>query len=377
MSRADDVASLFQRFGASSDGYLEMENSFEYREPAVAAAQPLKARTTAPAPTPTSQIVAPSQPQLPVQPEPASAPIPPVSGPLGHLLAEVALARQAEAAARTTEVLAQAMSKEPPALIDAQVLAVISAKGGVGKTTLSAALASTVRLPGGRTVAIDLDPQNALRHHLAVSPDTAGMGNASLTGESWSSLLLPGSADTCVLPYGSLEQDERRALELFLENDPRWLVRQIARMGLGSQDVVVLDVPCGDARMLEQALNVATQILVVVTADAACYLTLDRLEDLLAPTLSSEQPPACGFVLNQFEASRAFSRDMAEVTARRLGDRLLGVIHKDYALGEALAYGHNPLQAPGAAQGVQDLLALSDALLTRLTNQGVQESLLP
>lgn len=376
MSRADDVASLFQRFGASSDGYLEIENSFEYREPVVATAQPAMVRT-APAPTATSQIAAPPQPQLPVQPELTSVPTPPVSGPLGHLLAEVALARHAEAAARTTEVLTQAMSKEPPALIEAQVIAVISAKGGVGKTTLSAALASTVRLPGGRTVAIDLDPQNALHHHLSVSPDTAGMGNASLTGENWNSLLLPGSADTCLLPYGSLEQDERRALELFLENDPRWLVRQIARMGLGSRDVVILDVPCGDARMLEQALNAATQILVVVTADAACYLTLDRLEGWLAPTLSSEQPPACGFVLNQFEASRAFSRDMAEVTARRLGDRLLGVVHKDHVLGEALAYGHNPMQVPGAAQGVQDLLALSDALMTRLMNQGVQESLLP
>jgi cellulose synthase operon protein YhjQ len=377
MSRADDVASLFQRFGASSDGYLEIENTFEYREPAVTVAQPAMVNTPAPAPTPASQRVAPPQPQLPVQPEPTSVPTPPVSGPLGNLLAEVALARQAEAAARTTEVLVQAMSKEPPALIEAQVIAVISAKGGVGKTTLSAALASTVRLPGGRTVAIDLDPQNALRHHLSVSPDTAGMGSASLTGENWNSLLLPGSADTCLLPYGSLDQDERRTLELFLENDPRWLVRQIARMGLGSRDVVVLDVPCGDARMLEQTLNAATQILVVVTADAACYLTLDRLEGLLAPTLSSEQPPACGFVLNQFEASRAFSRDMAEVTARRLGERLLGVIHKDHGLGEALAYGHNPLQAPGAAQGVQDLLALSDALMTRLTNQGAQESLLP
>ncbi|RML25782.1 hypothetical protein APX70_04761, partial [Pseudomonas syringae pv. maculicola] len=35
MSRADDVANLFQRFGASSDGYLETDNSLDYQESSV------------------------------------------------------------------------------------------------------------------------------------------------------------------------------------------------------------------------------------------------------------------------------------------------------------------------------------------------------
>lgn len=381
MSRADDVASLFQRFGASSDSYLEIENTFDYREPPVAQTLSVVAPEQ-PAVVQETREISPVQGQAPLQApaldcEPQRAPARVTTGPLGHLLAEVALAREAEAAARAAEVLNQAMSKQQQAHIDAQVIAVISAKGGVGKSTLSAALASTVRLPGGRTLAIDLDSQNALQYHLNVSPDTAGMANAGLTGENWATLLCAGSADSSLLRHGSQNPEERRALERFMENDSQWLARQIARMQLTARDVVVLDVPCGDARMLEQALNAASQILVVMTADAACYLTLEQMENRLESILGREQPPACGFVINRFNASRGFVRDMAEVTTRRLGDRLLGLVQEDPTLGEALAYGHNPVQATHATQGVQDLLTLGNTLISRLMNQGVQESRLP
>jgi cellulose synthase operon protein YhjQ len=369
MSPADDVASLFQRFGASSDSYLEIESTFDYREPAVVQAPPVAIQAR-------SDVQA---AQLPIEtsrddPEHLQSTTRSSPGPLGHLLAEVALARQAEAAARTTEVLAQSLGKEPAVRSQAQVIAVISSKGGVGKSTLSAALATTVRLPGGLTAAIDLDSQNALQHHLSVSPDAGGLATASLTGENWRTLLAAGSGDTLLLRHGSQTQDERHALQLFLENDSQWLVRQIARMELNARDVLVLDVPCGDARLLEQALNAASQILVVITPDAACYLTLDELESRLESTLTRDRAPACEFVINRFDGTRSFTRDMAEVMVRRLGDRLLGLVHEDHALGEALAYGHNPAQAPDATHAVQDLLSLGNTLVSRLKNPSVQES---
>jgi cellulose synthase operon protein YhjQ len=375
MGRADDVASLFERFGASSDVYLEIENSPEYQEtPAVKA--PVMAVQQ-----PVTEPVEPPQSGTHSQPEPqlnstfqAKSSASNQSGPLSQLLAEVAQARQAEAVARNNEALAQAMSKEQVPQVKAHVIAVISAKGGVGKSTLSATLASTVKLSDGQTLAIDLDPQNALRHHLNVSPDVAGVGAASLNGEDWRSLLLPGSADTQLLPYGSLQADEQRALEHFQDNDPDWLKRQLARMQLNDRDVVILDVPTGDSRVLRQALNVASQVLVVLTADAACYLTLDQLQGWLAPTLARTQPPGCGYVINQFDAARTFNRDMHEVMVRRLGDQLLGLVHRDPELAEALAYGHNPMQAPNAAHGTQDLQALGDTLISLLNHQGTQET---
>ncbi|MFH7617905.1 cellulose synthase operon protein YhjQ, partial [Pseudomonas syringae pv. tagetis] len=59
---------------------------------------------------------------------------------------------------------------------------------------------------------------------------------------------------------------------------------------------------------------------------------------------------------------------------KRLGGRLLGIVHKDTALAEALAYWHNAVQVPGASTGAQDLRVLSDLLPTTLLTQDVEET---
>ena len=46
------------------------------------------------------------------------------------------------------------------------VIAVVSAKGGVGKTTISANLAAAIALTGRPVLVVDLDPQNAMQWHL-------------------------------------------------------------------------------------------------------------------------------------------------------------------------------------------------------------------
>lgn len=382
MKRTDDVGNLFRSFGANTDNYLEIEGEFDYQEkPAPsrpvgvltvslamapdasqAGADPVMADESSSARVIESADVAPSLPQRPA------------AAPLHHLLQEVARAREDEARARNQQALLQSLGKEPLQPLKAQVVVVVSPKGGVGKTTLSAGLATLLRLQGGQTLAIDLDPQSALQYHLQVSPDVAGMGNASLLGESWRSLLLPGSAGTQLLPYGVLNEEERRTLERYLDSDPQWLARQLARMDLGDNDVVVIDTPPGRTAYLEQVLAVADHVLVVVTADAASYQTLDQMDRLLATSASRPVPAMCSYVINQFDASRAFCRDMRVVLERRLGRQLLGVVSVDHDISEALAYGRNPLEGNCASEGCKDMLALGRAMTAQLMTQKAKES---
>ncbi len=372
MKRADDVGNLFRSFGASTDSYLEIEGDFDYKEkPSV---RPAGVHAVSP-------VVTPEEPQSsealqPLQAQSLASEIQsrPASTPLQNLLREVARAREAEAAARNQQALLQSLGKEPLKPLKAQVVAVVSPKGGVGKTTLSAGLATVLRLQGGQTLAIDLDPQSALQYHLQVSPDVAGMGNASLLGENWRSLLLPGSAGTQLLPYGMLNEEERRTLERYLDSDPQWLARQLARMDLGERDVVVIDTPPGRTAYLEQVLTVADHILVVATADAASYQTLDQMERLLSTSRPRSTPFTCSYVINQFDASRVFSRDMLVVLERRLGRQLLGVVNVDHDISEALAYGRNPLEGACASEGCKDMLALGRAMTAQLMTQKAKES---
>ncbi|BFT60559.1 cellulose biosynthesis protein BcsQ [Pseudomonas moorei] len=380
MKRTDDISNLFNRFGASADSYLEFGSHFEYKE------KPLALVPTAPERVPVVEVDQPAlQPgdqasadslqgvEAPLAPVNTPAPATPAA-PLRHLLAEVALARQAEAQARNEEALRQVLPQGRPAKTRAHVIALVSAKGGVGKSTLASALATALRIEGGQTLAIDLDPQNALQHHLGAEPDVAGLGYASLKGENWKSLLLAGSAGSLLLPYGSVTEDERRTLERYLENDRYWLARQLASMDLNENDVVVLDTPPGRTAYLTQALMVADQVLVVLTADAACFVTLDQMEHLLAERAALGQAPLCNYVINQFDSSRLFCSDMHEVLKRRLGSRLLGVVTLDHAVGEALAYGQNPLLTAESSQACRDMLLLSDRLMAQLKSMEAAES---
>lgn len=348
MSRTDDISNLFSRFGATSDSYHEFDSQFDYpNTPPAQVKSPLPAQAAAPVPV-GLPLVAPAQEVL-VQPE-VQAPLmssADVATPLRNLLAEVALARQAE-----TQSL-QAQLRTPQC--KARVVVLVSAKGGVGKTTLAASLASSVRLEGGKTLAIDLDPQNALHHHLGIASGVTGMGSTH-----WSSHLQQGFNDVQVLPYGVLSDEQHCALEREMSQDRHWLARQLERMALGTHDLVIVDTPSGRSAYLQQALDVADQVLVVTAADAASFIALEHMDRLLGADV------ARSYVVNRFEPDCEFSRDMLQVLKRRLGAQLMAVVVQDHSFGEALAYGHNPLAAPAGSAGGEGVLQLGEQLKTVL-----------
>ena len=375
MNRTDDISNLFSRFGANPDTYHEFESQFDYQETALlldktggaveprVADVPVRAALSAvspvaPAAEPVSRAVEPQHP--PTQAPPMTAAD--VASPLRNLLAEVVLARQA----RTQGLHTQTQPLAPKC--KAYIVALVSPKGGVGKTTLGAGLASSLRMEGGKTLAIDLDPQNALQYHLGIEPGVTGLGSASEVDTLWSDRLQQGFAGAQLLPHGVLSDEEHDALQSAMALDRHWLARQLDRMGLGENDVVILDTPTGRSAYLEQALDVADQVIVVTTADAASFIALDQMDRLLGAAGVRPAPPVCSYVVNQFDAGREFSRDMLEVLKRRLGAQLLAVIAMDNTLGEALAYGRNPLTSPGSSTACQDMLLLGEQLKARLQN---------
>ena len=402
----NDIANLLNRFGAKADSYLEVEATLDYKEvplapavalpvaPVVQVAQvmPLVPVTeVATTVQPKQQIalvprtaIAASAPRLadtkiePVlgaafvssevkvaaQNDPAAAPVTSVAAvpksSLRSLLTEVALARQAGKHASNEENLHNA--EEATATL-AHVIAVVSLKGGVGKTTISAALTGALALQGP-AFAIDMDPQNALRHHLgAVSDEDDEI--AGLNGDDWRAILRDGLAGTQMLPYGSLPDKERRVLERRIENDNEWLNRHLVAMKLQQSDVVILDTPPGPTPYMEQALAVADQVVVVITPDAGSFLTLDQLDRQL------ENVEHCSFIVNQFDTSRTFCQDMLEVLKRRLGDKLIGVIPFDHAISEGLAFGSMPLLTDGESPARQAILKIADVLRAQASTAAV------
>jgi chromosome partitioning protein len=219
------------------------------------------------------------------------------------------------------------------------VLAIVSAKGGVGKTTLAANLGAAMASER-RVVCMDLDPQNALRLHLGVAMNELdGVSRCTLESRRWNTAIFqtPGSPE--ILPYGTVNEGDRDAFEVFLAEHPDWLERGLNSLQLQHDDVVVLDSPPGPSLCLQQALRVANYVLVVVHADAASYATVPAMEGLIQ-RYCIERPGYKGsaYVLNNVNTDKALSRDIVEIMRSMLGDRLAPmVIHQDEAVRESLA----------------------------------------
>jgi cellulose synthase operon protein YhjQ len=237
------------------------------------------------------------------------------------------------------------------------VFSVVSAKGGVGKTTITANMAMALA-EGRNVVAIDLDPQNALRLHLGVSVDEIdGTGRATLEDRSWKSCMFRGVSGPYILPYGNLNEEDRDAFEVHLSANPNWLVDGLAGLGLGSQDLVVIDTPPGPSLYQQQALKAADFVLVVIHGDPASYATLPAMESVLNRYCNG-RPGFYGsvYLLNNLPSGSNLARDVVRVVRSDLGDRLVPtVIHQDEAVKEALAFDQLVLQYAPHSEAARDI----------------------
>ncbi|MCX7081669.1 MAG: cellulose biosynthesis protein BcsQ [Pseudomonas sp.] len=257
----------------------------------------------------------------------------------------------------------------------AKVIAIVSANGGVGKSTVVAGLAKTLRRPGGRTIAIDLDPQNALSSHLGITQQVPGLIQLKQQDADWVAHCLPGYGDTECLPFGAGDVNARRSLKQLMLEDPDWLNKHLASMNLSENDTVILDTPSGATVYSHQALDAADLVLVMTVADAASYLALDTMTQWLETSRRSAQQHR--YVLNQRDDSRSFSRDMGVLFQRRLGAGLIGTIRLDHQLNESLAYGRDPLQYSPDSIGCRDILSLSRAVHALLLPDACNQQVTP
>ena len=407
---ADDIANLLSRFGASADNYLEVEHAIDYKElplsPSVveyaASVHPeaFASEAEEPSSTPAKEMVsAPMSAAVEhalhamaerVEPVLGDAPgaieseqsILPVvaatataiatmpvrasaSSSLRTLLTEVARARQAEEQPCRADAVRLSVNDAARPSTPAHVVAVISMKGGVGKSTISAALIGALNL-GGRTIGIDLDPQNVLQYHAGVDADVAGAKHIGLTGSDWNALLLDGVGGARVLPYGAIYGKERRTLERRFHEDSHWLAKQLADMNLSAFDTVIFDTPPGHTPYLAQVLDVADQVVVVITPDAGSFMVLDQVEHLFAERAGGLEQGDYSYIVNQFDSSRTFCLDMLEVLKRRLGKQLIGVVPLDYVISEGLAFGTNPLLEDNALPAREAILSIGAVLKSRI-----------
>ncbi|AHF75296.1 Cellulose synthase operon protein [Sodalis praecaptivus] len=218
------------------------------------------------------------------------------------------------------------------------LVCVCSPKGGVGKTTVSANLAYALARSGSKVLVIDFDVQNALRLHFGVPiSDTRGYVAQATTVMDWSQFILKADANLFVLPYGEADEEQRLAFENAISHDPHFLQRGLNTVLNYPGLVVIADFPPGPVPALKAVQRFADLHIVMMLADTASLSLLPQIENHKFLGAPLNQRLGEYYVVNQSDMRRNLSRDVSHFFEQRLGDKLLGMIHRDECVPEANA----------------------------------------
>jgi cellulose synthase operon protein YhjQ len=242
----------------------------------------------------------------------------------------------------------------------------VSPKGGVGKTTLAANTAYELARAGRRVIALDLDPQNALRLHIGVPlSESTGFTHQLRQRPDWRRCLRETPIGMSLLAYGSSATDDAIALTVAVAQAPALLQEPVDDI-LSDPDVcLIVDTPPGPSPLLAALLTRTDLLITVLLADATSVSLLPILEQEGEPGVGGASA-SMGFILNQFDPRTRLGSVIADAASRHLGKRLLGTIYRDESVGEAVAAQKVLAEYSPGSKASQDIAAASRAIQTRL-----------
>lgn len=152
----------------------------------------------------------------------------------------------------------------------ARIYALISEKGGVGKTTSTVNLGHALARLQQRVLAIDLDPQASLTHWLGTdTPPGQTMADVLRTHTSIEAAIGPSRAAGLDLLYGTNDTALAAVqVQISHANPAMGLSRALSRIA-DRYDTILLDCPPSLGLLYSSALIAASHILIPVNSQAA------------------------------------------------------------------------------------------------------------
>ncbi|WP_342452953.1 cellulose synthase operon protein YhjQ/BcsQ [Pararoseomonas indoligenes] len=250
------------------------------------------------------------------------------------------------------------------------LIAFVSPKGGVGKTTIAANVAALLAARGHEVLSLDLDPQNALRVHLGMPVrDEAGFLAEIGSGTAWRAAVRHTPYGVDLLPHGEVEP--RRALELarLVMDRPEVLAEPVREMLADPHRLLIVDSPPGPSPALSAIMPLIDLSVVVLLPDGGSASLIPQIADgrfLGRGTLALRAAERALLVLNQVDLESPLSTAVLDCAQAVMGARLVGVVARDSGVAEALADRRLPVEIPGS-RAAEDLSLLTEGILGRLT----------
>jgi chromosome partitioning protein len=242
-----------------------------------------------------------------------------------------------------------------------QTIAVLSQKGGTGKTTTVRTLADVLRRGGVSTLAIDLDPQGNLSDYFDLPPDVeptiadvlAGRAKAA---EAIYEGLIPANLS---LAEAELMLGGKMGRELTLR-------RALAKLPHG-YDVILIDCPPSLGLLTVNALVAADHALVTAEAQYFALQGVEQAMEVVELARESLNPELSllGVLLNLADMRTVHSREALVSLKERFGEQVF-----DTVIRASIAYAESAERAKSILEHRPDLgadyVALAGEVVGRL-----------
>jgi chromosome partitioning protein len=254
----------------------------------------------------------------------------------------------------------------------AETIAVLSLKGGTGKTTTVRTLADVFRQIGLDVLCIDLDPQGNLSDYFQVPPDASPTIADVLAGNAKAK----AATHDGILPATPILAEVERGLSGKIGRE--LVLRKALKDARKQHDIILIDCPPAMGLLTVNGLVASDWALV---SSEAQYFALQGVNGALevveqAKEYYNDDLEFLGVVLNIADMRTVHSREAYEALREHFGDKVFEtVIRSSIAYAESAGQGRSILEyRPDLGR---DYLALADEVLRRIKLQGWRRKLAP
>jgi len=247
-------------------------------------------------------------------------------------------------------------------------LAIVSQKGGVGKTTTAINLAAALAKRGVRTLLADVDPQGSVRFGLGLRNEGGGIADY-LEGTKTLPEIVRGTSLPFlrVLVAGSVsDSGDHVAYSHLIETTSK--LKELFTLAVQRGYAVVVDTPPGLGPIVQAVLQASDRVLVPLQAEPlSLQTTAQILKGIRGAIARHESLRLEGIVLTMYEENNELCRKIAEKVRSQLPPELVFPIPipRTSATVEAFAAGQPVvLRSPDDA-ATAAYMALAEALSLR------------
>ncbi|HIA5301092.1 TPA: cellulose biosynthesis protein BcsQ [Salmonella enterica] len=208
------------------------------------------------------------------------------------------------------------------------ILGLQGVRGGVGTTSLTAALTWALQILGENVLVIDASPDNLLRMSFNVDfVHQGGWARSLLDGQDWRDAGLRYTSQLDLLPFGQLTAQERENPQAWQETLGEIGSAIQALKASGRYSWILLDLPYGASPLTGQLVSLCDHTLAIAQVDANCHIRLHQ----------QALPAGAHILINDLRIGSQLQDDLYQVWLQSQRRLLPIVIHRDEAMAECMA----------------------------------------